>query len=72
MPVPRRLKVRIGDPIRPSLDAMFDLELTFISWTDSCKNPLLTNDGDFRQCRRALGHEGEHCSGFRSARVRWL
>lgn len=66
-----RLKIRLSDPIRPSADELLTMEFAFISWADSCKVPQLTDLADFRECRRAKGHTGEHCSGFGANRVRW-
>ena len=66
-PLPRRLKVRISDSIRPSVDWQLDQEFAFTPKDDSCKD-VFTID---HRCRRAAGHEGEHASGFRVDRVRW-
>lgn len=51
---------------RPS-DAQLDKEFAYTPHDDSCKNLL-----DIVQyCRRRLGHDGEHASGFGSGRRRW-
>jgi hypothetical protein len=66
-----RVKVHLSDTVRPSLDQILDLEFAFTTWDQSCKDPLLTDLADFRQCRRAIDHDGDHACGFGSARVRW-
>lgn len=67
----RRLKIHLGDPIRPSADEQLDIEFAFTSWADNCRVPQLTEDGDFPECRRRLGHEGWHASGYGAGRIRW-
>ena len=52
-------------------EQLLDLEFAYTSWDDSCRDLLLTDGADFRECRRSSGHEGDHASGFGYGRVTW-
>ena len=48
-----------------------DMEFAYTSWADSCRDPLLDDESDFRECRRATGHDGDHAAGFGAHRITW-
>lgn len=53
-------------------DKLMDMEFAFVSWEDSCHDPFITADGDFRECRRTAHHrDKKHCSGFGVDRIWW-
>ena len=63
------LKIHLTDSIRPITDPdlLLTLEFAFVPWVHSCRDWYAID----RCCRRALGHDGEHGSGFGANRVRW-
>jgi len=50
-----------------STDKALDTEMAYTNWQDSCRD-LYSID---RCCRRAVGHDNEHASGFGVNRIRW-
>lgn len=46
-------------------------EMSWTTWSDSCKDPTLTAGGEARNCRRQRGHEGWHASGFKAGYYTW-
>lgn len=66
------------NPLTP--DERLDQEFAFISYNRSCQDPLVTAEGDLRECQRIAGHadstldhaDPRHCSGFKEWRIWWL
>ena len=52
-------------------DAGLTVELAFVGWHLSCRDPHVLPGGELRQCRRLVGHCGQHASGFGAGRERW-
>lgn len=46
-------------------------EMLFTTWEESCQDPILTEDGDLRECRRFKNHNDKHASGFGSGFKEW-
>lgn len=66
-------KYRVETIEAPVVDEL-EIEMAYTRWDDSCKDPHLvpTADGtDFRECRRAKGHDGPHASGYHQGLIRW-
>jgi len=46
-------------------------EMSYTTWDESCKDPLLTEDNDLRECRRTNRHDEKHASGFGNSFKEW-
>jgi hypothetical protein len=40
-----------------------ETEMAYTTWDESCKDPTVIPNGDFRECRRPKNHKGPHASG---------
>ena len=49
-------------------DARLGLEFAWTGWADSCRDWHTI----VQCCRRPLGHDGNHASGFGEGRRQWL
>lgn len=45
-------------------------EMAYTTWGQSCQDPAVI-DGEVRQCRRPVLHDGEHASGFGKGYREW-
>ena len=50
-----------------SFDERLDLEFAYTSYLDSCRDLY----SPAYRCRRPIGHDGTHASGFGAHWVRW-
>ena len=48
-------------------DQQLDLEFAYTTYGESCRDL----HWPFYECRRPVGHEGDHAAGFGEKRVRW-
>lgn len=54
----------MSDPVEMTRQEFTELEMTYTSFHDACRDPFLEEDNLLRQCRRFRGHVGLHASGF--------
>ncbi len=44
--------------------------MAYTTWGQSCQDPAVV-DGEVRQCRRPVLHDGEHASGYGKGYREW-